>query len=51
MKKSNLEALKVVLKYLDKHKVQARILIAAVCFYVVAKSCSNELAILIEAFK
>jgi len=55
MKKSNLEialeAFKYFLKYLDNHKIQARIIIAALCFYIVAKSCSNEIAILIQAFK
>jgi hypothetical protein len=55
MKKSkaelSLEAFQAFLNYLDRHKIQARILIAACCFYTILKSCTNEIVILIEAFR
>lgn len=55
MKKSkselSLEAFQLFLNYLDKHKIQARMLIAVCCFYLILKTCTNEIIILIQAFK
>jgi hypothetical protein len=46
-----LEAFKILLDYLDKHRIQARILISAFCFYLILKTCPDEIIIIIEAFK
>lgn len=47
----SLEAFKAFLEYLDKHKIQARILITFISFYILLKTCSKEIVFLIEAFK